>query len=36
MAVGSPYGLDATVTAGIISTLNRPVAVPGLEDPTCR
>ena len=27
MAIGSPYGLDATVTSGIVSALDRPVAV---------
>ncbi len=26
VAIGSPYGLDGTVTSGIISKLNRPVA----------
>lgn len=29
VAIGSPYGLDSTVTSGIISALNRPVASSG-------
>ena len=32
-AVGSPYGLEGTVTAGIISALHRPVIMPLASDP---
>jgi putative serine protease PepD len=34
VAVGAPYGLDATVTAGIISTVNRGVEVPSMDNPS--
>jgi len=32
VAIGSPFGLDATVTSGIISALNRDLRVPGSSD----
>ncbi len=32
VAVGSPLGLSATVTAGIVSALNRPVATSSAQD----
>ncbi|MDX1620689.1 MAG: trypsin-like peptidase domain-containing protein, partial [Nitriliruptorales bacterium] len=32
IAIGSPFGLDASVTAGVISAVNRELSVPGDGD----
>lgn len=32
VAIGSPFGLDATVTAGVVSAVNRDLSVPAGQD----